>query len=94
MDEIKAFRTTDQLGDNVAKHYLKQKVCSLFAKLLQAVQSFSRNLVGDVGLDKLQLFLNTLLDALNLSVEERVFEHNDMLIKVVPTPFVHMCCFY
>lgn len=82
MDEIKAFRTTDQLGDISAKHYLKQKVCSLFSKLLQATQSFGRNLIGNVGIDKLQMFLQTILDSLNMCVEERVFEHNDILIKV------------
>lgn len=92
MDEIRAFRTTDQLGDNSAKHYLKQKVCSLFSKLLQAVQSFSRNMIGDVGLDKLQIFLQTLHDALNMCVDERVFEHNDMLIKVC-APVHNLCIF-
>lgn len=51
--------------------------------MLQACQSFARNLVGDIGLAKLHIFLDNVVEALHVCLEQCIFEDSDLLMKVI-----------
>ena len=77
IDEIKFFQITDY-GHHEAKFVLVAKILSLFALMLQATQSYLKNIFIPNASDKLHELLNMIIESVEVCILKKIFDRDDV----------------
>lgn len=65
-----------------AEAELIAKVCNLFQVILHGLHSYEKNMLPQLKPEKLQSFLDLVIEASRICIDKRIFEASDILIKV------------
>lgn len=65
-----------------AEAELIAKVRNLFQMILHGFHSYEKNMLPQLKPEKLQSFLDLVIEAIRICIEKRIFEASDLLIKV------------
>lgn len=86
---IKYLRQIDEIKEFYATHLhvpngtgLNNKVCNLFLMILNALQSYAKNMITQIRSDKIQTFFEMIIDGTVICIDKNIFESDDLLIKV------------
>lgn len=84
IEEIQFYQIDHYSYFERSTNHLISKVCNLFAIIMRALQIYQKQLtkMNNENSDKLLHFMQLIVSGINLCVEIKIFDEDDMLIKV------------